>query len=798
MTRPTPKLYTYIVALLLIPFAPHVAAQDTGTIAGSVTDGESNRPIVGANVMVPALDRGAATADEGRFRISNVPTGEHTLVVRFVGYRTKRRTVTVQAGETVRIRISLGRRTVQADGIQVTALRPGREPSTQIESEQIREAEVADPGALLRDMPGVSSVRRGPVGLDPNVRGLQTAEVGVYVNGMRTFPAGPARMDSPMSHIDPSTISDIKVVKGPYALTWGPGNMSAIRVEQRGEDPPRTPLTGSIRTGFDSNRQGIETTGFVMGRQGKWFYSANGAWRTGDDYESGSGQNVPGDFRSADARGRIGVEVTDHSTLSFSGSYQDQNDIDYPGRLLNATFFETGMGQLKYEYQNGTGSLRSLTARASAQQTLHEMDNRGKPTFESGRDDDGNIVRPPLRIGVESEIQNFSGRVAADLAFGPGTDVTVGGDVLHTFRDAERPLRAAPPGREPFIPPFYQTTDGEILDEAWPGVTITQGGAFVQASRALGDALTLTGTTRLDLIKSDANSPTGPFLDNAVPGDARITEADLEQDDVTLSGALTASLSLTDRWTLSLGGGSVARAPTALERYSDRFPATKAQTSAEFQGTPSLDPERSTQGDLWIEGTGTNWSISASGFVRHIDDYITLTPASDIDPILPLSPETVFRYTNGEANFFGSEVSAVVSPVEPLTLRASGNWLWGKDQTLDEPAFGVSPPSGTLGMRWSPSIALRRVSDLYLDGTVRFVAEQDRAARSRNETPTDGYTTVDLRAGARIVRRVRLKIGVKNLFDSTYTNHLNAKNPFSAARVPEPGRVVTTTLSVQF
>jgi len=783
------------VVLIAVPVA---SAQSTGTVTGRVTEAESGAPLPGVNVILPELDRGAATNENGRFRLGDVPTGSHRLDARFVGYAPATRTVMVTAGATTQVKMSLRPESVEMTGIQVTALRPGMEPEISLRAEQIRKAEVADPGALLREMPGVSSVRRGPLGLDPNVRGLQTAEVGVYVNGTRTFPAGPARMDSPMSHIDPSTIASIDVVKGPYALTWGPGNMSAIRVEQRGEDPPRTPVTGTIRSGFDSNQQAVETTGFVMGRQGKWFYSANGAWRTGDDYEAGSGENVPADYESADARGRVGVELSDRSTLSVSGSYQDQNDIDYPGRLLNATFFETGMGQLKYEFQQRTGTLRSLTARASAQQTLHEMDNRGKPTFEAGRDDEGTIVRPPLRIGVASEIQNFSGRVAADLALGSALNVTVGGDVLHTFRDAERPLRAAPPNREPFIPPFYRTDDGEILDEAWPGVSITQGGAFVKASRAVGDLLTLTGTSRLDLIQSDANSPTGPFLDNAQPGPGRLREDDLEQDDATLSGAFTASLSLTDRWTLSLGGGSVARAPTALERYSDRFPATKSQTSAEFQGTPSLDPERSTQGDLWIEGTGANWTLSASGFVRHLNDYITLEP-TDIAPILPLSPETVFRYTNGEANFFGSEVSAAVSPIRPLTVRVSGNWLWGKDTALDEPAFGVSPPSADVGLRWTPSILqVRWASDLYLDGTVRLVAEQDRAARARNESPTDGYTTVDLQVGARLMQRVELKVGVKNLFDTTYTNHLNAKNPFTGARVPEPGRVVSTTLTVGF
>jgi iron complex outermembrane receptor protein len=608
----------------------------------------------------------------------------------------------------------------------------------------------------------------------------------VYVNGMRSFPAGPARMDSPMSHVDPSTIASIDVVKGPYALTWGPGNMSA-RVQQRGEDPPRTPLTGTVRTGYDSNVGATETTAFGMGRQGRWFYSANAAWRQGNNYETGSGASVPADFSSADGRGRVGVELSAHSTLSVNGSYQEQNGLDYPGRLLNATFFKTGMGQLNYAYTPETGVLRSLTAQAGAQQTLHEMDNEGKPTFQAGAN------RPPLRIGVQSEIQNFNGRVAADLALGDAWDVTVGGDALHTYRNALRTLLAAPPNRDPFVPPFYKTDDGTVRNRAWPDVTIAQQGAFVEVRRPVGPALTLTATTRLDFMQSDADAPTQPFLDNT-----GTTTADLDQHDTRLSGALTASVPLAERWSLSLGVGSVARPPTALERYSHQFPANKSQTSAEFLGTPSVDPERSTQADLWLEGRGERWSLSVNGFARHIDDYITFAPAPTVDPILPLSPETVFRYTNGTADFVGGELSGAVSPVPPLTLRAAGSVLWGRDETLDEPAFGVAPPSATFGARWSPSVELRRVSEVYVDGSVRLATKQDRVAEFRRESPTDGYTTVNLQVGARLLERLHLKVGAENLFDVTYTNHLNAKNPFTGARIPEPGRMLTTNLTVTF
>jgi len=753
-------LTLFTVALITAP----AAAQSTGTVRGQVVNAD-DAPLPGVNVVLEDAQAGTTTDSTGRFRLTNVPVGPDTLAAQFVGYAPARRAVRVSAGHTARVSITLRPTVTQMRGITVTSLRPSAEPTGTLHPDQIRSAEVADPGALLRTLPGVDAVRRGPLGLDPNVRGLTETQVGVYIGGLRTFPAGPGRMDSPMSHVDPSTIKSINVVKGPYALTWGPGNMSAIRVEQRGEDPPPTPLTGAVHTGYDSNRNATETTAFAMGRQGDWFYSANGAWRRGSDYTAGNGASVAGDFASAEGRGRLGVRLSDASTLALTGSYQDQNDLDYPGRMLHAEYFETGMGQLTYTFDRDRGVIRSVDARIGAQQTLHRMTNKGKPSYDMG-----------MRIRVPTQIQNYNGRVAMDLALGSDWHLTVGGDVLHTFREATRTRSMVGMARV-------------NREKAWPGVTMTQEGVFAKANRTVG-RVTLTATTRLDLSQADVNAPTALFRQTLAPGTA------LAQNDVMLNGALTASMPLSEAWTLSLGAGSVARPPDAMERYADRFPASKSQMSAEFQGTPSLSPERSTQGDLWLERRGAQWSLSINGFARWVDDYITFEETS-ISPVLPMSP-AVYRYRNGEATFLGSEVSASVTPIESVTLRASGSYLWGRDESLDEPAFGVAPPSADLGLRWRPPVALPRASNLFVDGTVRLVDAQNRVATARGETTTDGYTTVGLTAGARLLEQVDLEVGVENLFDVTYTNHLNAKNPFSGAQVLEPGRVVTTNLTVRF
>jgi iron complex outermembrane receptor protein len=244
-----------------------------------------------------------------------------------------------------------------------------------------------------------------------------------------------------------------------------------------------------------------------------------------------------------------------------------------------------------------------------------------------------------------------------------------------------------------------------------------------------------------------------------------------------------------------VGGGTAVRTAGALERFADRFPANKAQTSAEFIGNPRLDPERSWQADLELEGRYDRIAVKASGFARRIANYITLEDASDVEPMLPLPifAEGPFRYTNGTASFYGGEMSASVALLPSLTARLSGSYLWGKNLETGQPVLGIAPPRGDLGLRWEP-----HEGRFYVESTLHAAAEQDRVATVLGETPTEGYVTLDLQGGVELGRGVSLDAGVTNLTDTDYVNHLNATNPYAGTPIPEPGRVFTTTLTVRF
>ena len=779
------SIASVVVSFLILLFGPAASAQSQGTITGRVIDAETGRPLPGVNIVARSAGdtslRGASTGPEGQFVLSALPPGSYTLQARFVGYTSQEQKQSLRAGQSARVQFSLSRRTVGLEAVEITARRAAREAAEQIQKADIQEANPRDAGELMRSIPGTNAVRRGPLGLDPVVRGLRETQVGVYVDGMRTFPAGPARMDSPLSHTGPSTMQGVEVAKGPYALTWGGGQLSAIRVETGDLFRATRPagLSGQLRSGYDTNVEAYDVTGTATGCRGPVAYRLSGAYRAGQAYQAGDGTSVPAQFLNRELRAKIGYKLGDNQRLTAGGGYQRQDDVRYPGRLLNAEFFKSGRARLGYEYTAGQGLVRSVTATAYGYQTLHTMNNQDKPTYEAGEFPDGR-PRPPLRVSVASDITTLGGRVATELAPAPDLRLKVGADGYRAYRDAERPFKVVMNG-EPRVPPFYES------DQIWPGVSIANAGVFAQITRLLG-TIEATATARADAVwaGADESQVSDVYLDIAAPDDETLDPDALDQRELNVSGALMLTAPLSDAWSLSLGGGTAVRTAGALERYADRFPANKAQTSTEFSGTPRLEPERSWQADLELQARYDRVSVKVSGFARHLSNYITLD-STDVDPMLPLPifAEGPYRYTNGAATFYGGEMSASVALLASFTARVSGSYLWGKNLETNQPALGVAPLRGDLGLRWEP-----QGGRVYVEGTLTATARQDRVAEALGERPTDGSLTLDLQGGVDIGRGISLEGGVTNLTDTDYVNHLNAKNPYTRTPIPEPGRVL--------
>ena len=86
-------------------FATAVSAQ---TVTGEVTDANNTFVFKGARISIVELQRSATTDDRGQFRFSNIPAGEYTLLVAYVGAADKSLPITVTESGLAIGAISIG------------------------------------------------------------------------------------------------------------------------------------------------------------------------------------------------------------------------------------------------------------------------------------------------------------------------------------------------------------------------------------------------------------------------------------------------------------------------------------------------------------------------------------------------------------------------------------------------------------------------------------------------------------------------------------------------------------------
>ena len=92
-------------------------------IFGHVVDRDTHEHIPYATIAVTGTAFGTTTDASGHYFLKNLPEGTFTMVVKFLGYKTEERTVTVQHNTTQEVNFSLSTDDVAIDEVVVSANR---------------------------------------------------------------------------------------------------------------------------------------------------------------------------------------------------------------------------------------------------------------------------------------------------------------------------------------------------------------------------------------------------------------------------------------------------------------------------------------------------------------------------------------------------------------------------------------------------------------------------------------------------------------------------------------------------
>jgi outer membrane receptor for ferrienterochelin and colicins len=159
--NPTGILIRLIPALLIAAILCGVSLAQ-GIVTGTVIDGETLRPLPGANVYLQGTVVGTVTDRDGIFRIPNIPRGTFTLVVSMIGYEQFRMPdISLERGETRRVDVRLRPAILEIAPIVVTAtkieqsLRDVPTSVSVMQAQDIERRNVFTIDEALRYIPGV-------------------------------------------------------------------------------------------------------------------------------------------------------------------------------------------------------------------------------------------------------------------------------------------------------------------------------------------------------------------------------------------------------------------------------------------------------------------------------------------------------------------------------------------------------------------------------------------------------------------------------------------------------------------
>ncbi len=727
----------WLVACCGLVFPLSADSQAPGSASGGpggVVLDPQNRPVAGALVYVFGLEddfeEEIVTQRRGTFTLPPSESGLWRLRVLAAGFETFEAEVRLpQDGARLQIHLILAAIEQQ---VVVSASLPGLGTELAISGVALEERAASDLAAGLRREAGLGAVRRGSANLEPTIRGLRETQVAMFVDGTRTFAAGPARMDSGISHVNLHGVGQIRVVKGPYALAWGSGALSALDVEMR--RPSFTvggfEWNGIVSGSFHGGREVSDIFAGAWGGGERLRFSINAGRREGNDYESGDGAEIPGDFESFEGRWSLGWKISDEAFLEYSGGYQAQDDLDYPGRLLDATYFNTHSHALELRWAPAEGGLSEVYGQVYRNSKDHRMNNDGKPTARPAA---GRVPPFAIRVDLPTESDTTGGRFYVSWERG-AWDWQAGTDYYLSEQTARRQI--------------FRRLDSRLLfdDIVWPDAEIEDLG-FYGRGLYRRENWQVGGALRLDRVDATGGQTSVFFEEN--------TTGNLDQTETSFSAAVNLQIRPRESWLVTIGLGRAVRTATALERYSDRFPSTKFQIAAEFMGNPELDPEESLELDLSSVWSTGGLRLGLDVFYRVIEDYITVAPDPTLPRRLPLSPPVVFRYVNGdEATFLGGELELGYQVSEAWAGWLAVDYIRAQDETFNEPVLGIEPLTGRIGLRFrAPG------NRLSLTGEALLVAEQNRVATARFEQETPSYEVFDLRGEFQLTEQILLRAG---------------------------------------
>ncbi len=714
----------------------------------TVIDGESNEPLIGANIYSDDFKIVATTDYDGKATLVGINNRDE-INFTYIGYYPARLAMyEIRKRNNV---IALFTNNNELDSVVIIGRRDDLESEIPFKINRITKAEIAfhnsqTPADALAQNSDVFIQKSQMGGGSPVIRGFEANKVLLVVDGVRMNNAiyRNGHHQNAIT-VDNSVIEQIEVIHGPGSLTYGSDALGGV-IHFRTRDP-KILLEENLDKPYE-----IKTNAYTR------FATANMEKTFHFDVDYGSrkiGSLTSFTFSDYDDLRAGSKRPAEFPTFGERNFYAQRDGQDFISKSNNPNIQnQTGYSQidflqkLKYQINDGLAAVLNLQFSTSS-----DVPRYDQLTEFVDQEDDLKFTEwyygPQKRVMASLKVRSLNPNIIYDKASFIAAFQNIDEDrfsrkfanIMRTFNKEDLQVYSFTADFDKFLDEDENNLFTYGVEFNYNNLKSKAGRIHLRDEFVLYDVLTRypSGGSTMDALAGFANyrwrSSNRIFTANA---GMRFTNTGLsvkylESDPIqwgqeyydgikSRNSALTWGAGLTintpSKWQVRLSSASAFRAPNI-----DDFAKIRKKSGFVTIPNPTLGPERSISSEITIakefgevgkEGSGSSLKLSTTGFYTFLNGAITRQGYCATDSCTIVSDDEVL-YTQANVNsensyVYGVSANALVNIANKWFINGSYNYTFGRSD-IDTDNYGlqtvpmshIPPAYGRIGLRYQKS-----------------------------------------------------------------------------------------------
>ncbi|MDC4782901.1 TonB-dependent copper receptor [Acinetobacter baumannii] len=603
----------------------------------------------------------------------------------------------------------------------------------------IQPVPATDGADYLQSIMGFNSIQSGGTNGDVTFRGMFGSRIKILTDGTENLGACPNRMDAPTSYISPESYDRISVIKGPQTVQYAnTGSAATVLFERQPEKlTSEKPYRGQASVLLGSYGRIDHNVEAAIGDEKKYI-RLNANRSESNSYQDGDGNTVPSAWKKWNADVALGFTPDENTWVELTGGKSDGESL-YAGRSMDGSQFARESLGLRFEKKNITDVIKKIEGQVNYSYNDHIMDNFSLRQPELKHDHETHEMYLD-KSAMQVTRRTLNSRLAMTTEWNKWS--------LITGVDSQFNKHGGSMSSPKMNMPFSQ----DMRFQSY--------GAFGELGYQWNDQNKLVTGVRVDRVTvEDERTESKGFntnLEKTLP--SAFVRWENQRPDLDFKSYI--------------GLGYVERMPDYWELFSPEH--GNAGSTNTFNG---VNPEKTLQLDLGFQQQHGALNIWASAYAGLVDDYILMN-YHDHSHLHPNEHDGHGSHgitpgaKNVDATIAGAEAGIGYQFTDHIQADLSAMYAWGKNTTDDKPLPQISPLEGRLNIRY--------VADKYNLGLLwRAVAEQNRVSLHQGNIvgydlkPSKGFSTLSLNGSYNLRKDIDVSVGIDNVLDKTYTEHLN-------------------------